>query len=99
MTNSKAINTEERCCTRCKQTLPIHAFGRDKSRKGGINPRCKPCNRLHIKGFSSAVYVTPEHDPSVAAPRQINIMQGTYVPDREAYCRNDGLKHIKSLGF
>lgn len=97
MTQNKPINVDERYCIECKKTLPITEFGKDKSRRGGTTARCKPCNRLHIKGFAG--YAKPEHNPLLAPPRQVNIMQGTYKPERNTYCRNDGLKHIKSLGF
>lgn len=88
--------TTRKCCA-CQNTLPEHMFGKDKSRTSGFNPRCKPCNRLHIKGFAG--YVKQERDPSLTPPRQINVMEGVYVPARDTYYRNDGLKHIKSVGF
>lgn len=87
----------DRCCVGCNQTLPEHMFGKDKSRTSGFVPRCKPCNRLHIKGYSKRPIA--ERDPSLVPPRQINVMQGTYMPPRDTYYRNDGNKHIKSLGF
>ena len=86
-----------RCCAGCKQSLPLIMFGKDKSRKDGLAARCKPCNRLHIKGFTG--YVKKERDTSLVPPRQINVMEGTYVPERGMYYRNDGNKHIKSVGF
>lgn len=89
--------TDRKCCG-CQKTLPEHVFGKDKSRKSGFNPRCKPCNRLHIKGYSQ--FVKEERDPSLTPPRQINVMKGgTYVPSRGEYYRNDGNKHIKSRGY
>ena len=89
--------TAVRCCAGCKLHLPLIMFGKDKSRKDGLASRCKPCNRAHIKGF--AQYEKQERDPRLVPPREINIMQGTYVPPRDTYYRNDGNKHIKSLGF
>lgn len=86
-----------RCCIACKKTLPVVMFGKDKSRKDGLTPRCKPCHRLHVKGFDQ--YTKQERDPSLEPPRQINVMQGTYVPPRDTYYRNDGHKHLKSRGF
>ena len=86
-----------RCCAGCKQTLPVIMFGKDKSRKDGLAARCKTCNRAHIKTF--AKYEKQERNPLLVPPREINIMQGTYVPPRDTYYRNDGNKHIKSLGF
>lgn len=86
-----------RCCTACQQTLPAHMFGKDKSRRSGFNPRCKPCNLLHVKGYVKGLKV--ERDPSLTPPRRINVMEGTYVPTHDTYYRNDGHKHIKSLGF
>ena len=86
-----------RVCCACNQTLPEHMFGKDKSRTSGFTPRCKPCNRLHIKGYCKVVKT--ERDPRLVPPREINIMQGVYVPPRDTYYRNDGNKHIKSLGF
>jgi hypothetical protein len=86
-----------RCCTHCKQTLPAVMFGKDKSRRDGIAARCKPCNRLHVKGLKG--YVKKEYDPSLTPPRVVNVMDGVYVPARDTYYRNDGLKHIKSVGF
>lgn len=88
--------TTRKCCA-CQNTLPVSMFGKDKSRKDGLAARCKPCNRLHIKGFTG--YVKKERDPTLVPPRQINVMTGHYVPARDTYYRNDGLKHIKSLGF
>lgn len=85
------------CCTNCKKTLPADQFGKDKSRKSGIAARCKPCNRLHVKGLKG--YEKQERDTSLTPPRQINVMQGNYVPERGMYYRNDGNKHIKSVGF
>jgi hypothetical protein len=97
----QALHAEQQatgiCCAGCKQTLPAIMFGKDKSRKSGIAARCKPCNREHIKGFAG--YVKKERNPLLVPPRQTNIMQGTYVPACDTYYRNDGLKHIKSLGF
>ena len=86
-----------RCCIHCKQTLPLVMFGKDNSRKDGINARCKPCTRLHVKGLKG--YVKKERDPSLTPPRQINVMQGEYVPVCTTYYRNDGHKHLKSRGF
>ena len=86
-----------RCCTCCKKTLPLVAFGKDKSRKDGINARCKPCNRLHVKGPKG--YVKAERDPELVPPRQVNTMEGRYVPAQDTYYRNDGNKHIKSRGY
>lgn len=86
-----------RHCKGCNQTLPVIMFGKDKSRNDGLATRCKPCNRAHIKTF--AKYEKQERNPLLVPPREINIMQGTYVPPRDTYYRNDGNKHIKSLGF
>ena len=86
-----------RCCAGCKLHLPLIMFGKDKSRKDGLASRCKPCNRAHIKTF--AKYKKQERSPRLVPPREINIMQGVYVPPRDTYYRNDGNKHIKSLGF
>ena len=88
--------TDRKCCA-CQNTLPVIMFGKDKSRKDGLAARCKPCNRLHIKGFTG--YVKKERDTSLTPPRQINVMEGVYVPERGMYYRNDGNKHIKSVGF
>lgn len=85
------------CCTNCKQTLPLVMFGKDKSRKSGIAARCKPCNRLHVKGPKG--YVKAERDPELVPARQINTMQGSYVPAQDTYYRNNGHKHIKSRGY
>lgn len=54
----------DRKCSDC-QNLPEHLFGKDKSRKSGFNPRCKPCNRLHIKGYCK--FDKPERDPTLSA--------------------------------
>lgn len=86
-----------RCCTCCKKTLPLVAFGKDKSRKDGINARCKHCIRLHVKGPKG--YAEKELDPTLTPPRQINTMQGSYVPAQDTYYRNNGHKHIKSRGY
>lgn len=89
--------TDRKCCD-CQKTLPEHMFGKDKSRKSGFNPRCKPCNRLHIKGYCK--FDKKERDPTLVPPRQINVMKGgTYVPSRGEFYRNDGNKHIKSRGY
>lgn len=32
-------------CCRCKQELPLEAFGKDKSKQDGLNLKCKQCNR------------------------------------------------------
>lgn len=37
-------NGVDKICNCCKQPLTVAAFGRDKSRKDGLNPRCKRCN-------------------------------------------------------
>lgn len=86
-----------RCCTNCKQTLPAVMFGKDKSRRDGVAARCKPCNRLHVKGLKG--YEKTERDPSLVPPRMINVMEGVYVPECTTYYRNDGHKHLKSRGF
>lgn len=100
-TKMQALHAEQsatdRCCVECKKTLPAIMFGKDKSRKDGIAARCKPCNRLRVKGLTQ--YVKQERDPSLVPARQINVMQGHYVPARDTYYRNDGNKHIKSVGF
>jgi hypothetical protein len=83
--------TAVRCCAGCKQTLPLIMFGKDKSRKDGLASRCKPCNRGPAPEARAHQLLVP--------PREINIMQGTYVPPRDTYYRNDGNKHIKSVGF
>ena len=37
--------------------------------------------------------------PNLALPRTISVMAGDYKPSTDTYYRNDGNKHIKSLGF
>lgn len=32
-------------CALCKEVLLIHNFGKDKSRRDGLNARCKECHR------------------------------------------------------
>ena len=76
---------------------PLSNFGKDKSRKDGMTTRCKPCHRLHIKGFTN--YVKKAHNPALVPPREISVMAGFYVPAHDTYYRNDGLKHIKSVGY
>lgn len=97
----QALHAEQaataRCCAGCKKTLPLVMFGIDKSQKDGINIRCKPCKRLHVKGIPQ--YVKAERHPDAAPPRQINVMEGHYVPACDTYYRNDGHKHIRSRGF
>lgn len=36
--------------------------------------------------------------PSIAQPNRINVMAGTYIPEKVWY-RNEGNKHIKSRGI
>ena len=86
-----------RKCTRCQKCLELDLFGKDKSRADGMAARCKPCNRLHVKGIPK--YKRKNRDPLVVPPRQINLMKGRYVPPTGEYYRNDGNKHIKSVGF
>ena len=96
MTKTKEAATDRKCCG-CQKTLPEHMFGKDKSRKSGFAARCKPCNRLHVKGLTG--YAKTERDPLLVPPRQFNVMQGTYTPARGEFYRNDGNKHIKSRGY
>lgn len=91
------MDTTTRHCCACNQTLPVALFGKDKSTKDGLNIRCKPCQRLRVKGIPQ--YVKAERHPDAAPPRQINVMTGHYVPACDTYYRNDGHKHIKSRGF
>lgn len=86
-----------RKCASCQQNLELDLFGKDKSRADGMAARCKPCNRRHVKGFGK--HKPKPRDPSLVPPRQINLMAGFYVPPRGEYYRNDGNKHIKSVGF
>lgn len=44
-------------------------------------------------------FVKVERPDNAALPRQINVLLGNYVPPSDHYQRNDGHKHIKSLGF
>jgi hypothetical protein len=36
-------------CTRCQTTKPRSEFGRDRSRRDGLYPWCKPCKRTNAK--------------------------------------------------
>jgi len=38
--------TDSRLCTRCKQTLPLSEFGKNKSKPLGVDNNCLPCRRL-----------------------------------------------------
>lgn len=43
MTPPTNVVTQEKRCTKCKVSLSISAFGRDKARYDGLNPACKTC--------------------------------------------------------
>lgn len=49
----------KRCC-RCKRILDVAAFGRNRSEKDGLQPRCKTCSRIakqaHLNGLSADEY-------------------------------------------
>ena len=38
--------TDSRLCTRCKQTLPLTEFGKNKNKPLGVDNNCLPCRRL-----------------------------------------------------
>jgi hypothetical protein len=41
-------------CFKCGKTLPVGEFHCDKSRKDGLDPRCKDCARLRMKASRQA---------------------------------------------
>ena len=55
-------------------------------------------NETQRKSLGLGHYVpTPRH-PMAAGPRDY-VANGPYVPEKGAYYRNDGNKHIKTLGI
>lgn len=38
--------TDSRLCTRCKQTLPLTEFGKNKNKPLGVDNNCLPCRRI-----------------------------------------------------
>ena len=51
-------------------------------------------NSLGLTGYTGP----RERLPNEALPPQINKLAGKYIPDKNHYYRNDGLKHIASKG-
>lgn len=39
-------------CSKCKQTLPLSAFGKDKNSKDGLFTYCKLCTRARINKYN-----------------------------------------------
>lgn len=39
-----------KCCSRCKETLPLTDFWRDKTRPSGFDNNCKPCRNEASQG-------------------------------------------------
>lgn len=54
------MSTTDKKCTACGETKSIEAFGRDRSRKDGREPRCKACRRAR----RAATYVRKGHPTS-----------------------------------
>lgn len=40
----------KKCC-KCKLVFPIGLFNKDKTRKDGLNPRCRPCYKLEKDAY------------------------------------------------
>ena len=60
-------------------------------------------NAHQRKSIGALKYETRNRNPNEALPRQIDIMAAKDLETErdipQTYCRNDGNKHIKSLGF
>ena len=38
-------------CNVCKEILPLDSFGKDKPRRDGLTPDCKPCKRARQRSY------------------------------------------------
>ena len=47
-------------CSGCKQEKPRTEFGKDQSRKDGLNYRCRECDRAHDGGIRQGRYAREE---------------------------------------
>ena len=45
------METKTKKCSRCKAVKPLTEFYKDKSRKDGLQPRCKPCSKAVVKEY------------------------------------------------
>jgi hypothetical protein len=48
-------------CWTCKEEKPLEAFNVDRSRKSGLNNRCRKCCATHGKEYYSKIKDTPEY--------------------------------------
>ncbi len=46
-----ATNARKKLCTQCKESKPLLAFFRDKSRKDGYAHRCKECSKTNYAAW------------------------------------------------
>lgn len=47
------VTPDVKICCRCKCVRPLCEFGKDKHRKDGLHPRCKPCVAVYTTATSS----------------------------------------------
>ena len=81
----------ERQCTRCHETLPVSAFGRDASRVDGFSATCRECERAECRKWRKA---NPERVREYSRCR-LRDPEKSRVKDRLCYQRNQAVNRAK----
>jgi hypothetical protein len=90
-----ATKTEKRC-GRCEQTLPADAFGRDRSKRDGLQSYCSGCKASHSSSWWNTAAGRACRERSNAA----RIFWCGFYVGREgnpAYSREELLAHLDAV--
>lgn len=90
---------DSKTCPRCSQELPLDDFGKNRSRKDGHEPLCKPCKRVYQSTeYYAAKTRARRNTPEGWASRIVSILKdrrrGDVTIDREWV-----LKRLEEVGY
>jgi hypothetical protein len=62
------LNGERKCC-KCKSHLPENQFNRDRSKKSGLQSKCRRCSNACVESWRSNKRLLADERPSAHQPR------------------------------
>ena len=95
------LGAAEKTCNVCNERKDLSFFSKHKTAPDGYQYKCKPCFAAWKRNPCAKLpkEVTRPRDPNVVRANLVGAPKGTYVPEKGAFARNDGLKHIPSRGL
>lgn len=78
---------QSKTCCRCRQSLPVASFCKDKNRKSGLGASCRVCNAAYLRAYKSSPKVKEririkEHSPHRLAHKK-TYQRAYYIENKE----------------